>query len=403
MDIKIEKQINPSEGQTKIWNRFFISIFFVSMALNLGQNMSNSLLAKYADSMGAPASQVGMLMSMFAITALIFRFASGPAMDTYNRKHIIMGAMLIMATAYFGFSMSVSVSSLMKFRLLQGIGNAFGNVCCLAMVSEALPKNKFGTGMGYFSLAQVVSQAIGPVIGLTLVGWVGYSTTYIITGFVMLSSVLIASQIKIKFKRTKKLKISLSNIIAKEALLPAIIIFFVGMGFNTINSFLIVYAAKQGVQTGIGLFFTVYALTLLITRPTVGKLTDKYGFVKVGIPAIFFTGISFIIISVSTSLPMFLIAAFVNAFGFGACQPALQSLAMKSVPKERRGAAGSTNFIGLDLGTILGPMIAGAFAENLGYPVMWCVMTIPLIIGMSLVFIFRGKIVKIEENHRIRI
>lgn len=53
------KQINSvsSEWQTpkKIWNMMFISIFFANMMLNLGQQMSNSLLAKYADALGAPA------------------------------------------------------------------------------------------------------------------------------------------------------------------------------------------------------------------------------------------------------------------------------------------------------------------------------------------------------------
>ncbi len=380
----------------------FVSIFFASMALNFGQNMSNSLLSKYADSMGAPAAQIGMLMSMFAVTALIFRFVAGPAMDTYNKKYLVMGSMAIMAIAYLGFSISTSISGLMVFRLLQGIGNAFGNVCCLAMVADALPIDQYGTGMGYFSLSQVVAQAIGPTIGLSLVEWVGYSSTYVITCILMVAAVILSTQIKIKFKRTKKLKINLKNAIAKEALIPALVILFLAMGFTTINSFLIVYAAKQGVEAGIGYFFTVYAVTLLITRPLVGKLTDKYGFVKVGIPAVFMTAVSFMIISIAISLPMFLFAAFVNAFGFGACQPALQSLAMKSVTKERRGAGSATNYIGMDSGTIIGPIIAGACAQSFGYTSMWWVMTIPLIAGIGMIFIFRRNITKIEENHRER-
>jgi MFS family permease len=409
MSIKIENRNNRQElqtilqePQTKIWNKMFVSIFFANMALNLGQQMSNSLLAKYADSLGAPATQVGMLMSMFAVTALLLRFVAGPAMDTYNRKYLIMGAMGIMATAYFGFSISKSISSLMVFRLLQGCGNAFANVCCLAMVSEALPKDKFGTGMGYYSLAQVVSQAIGPTIGLYLVDWFGYNTTYSINGFVMLTAIVVANQIKINFKRTSKLKITLNNIIAKEAIVPASILLFMAIGFHTINSFLMVFAGKQGVTSNIGLFFTVYALTMLLTRPLIGKLTDKYGLVKVGIPSIILTGCSFLIISVSTTLSMFLVAAFINAFGYGACQPALQSLAMKAVPRERRGSGSSTNFIGMDLGTIIGPTLAGTFAQKLGYVAMWRYMMIPFAIGILIMFILRHKIILIEEEFKSR-
>jgi MFS family permease len=214
----------------------------------------------------------------------------------------------------------------------------------------------------------------------------------------MLLAVVLAMQIKIDFKRTKKLEIKLNNIIAKEALIPASVIFFLAMGFTCINSFLIVYASKQGVNSNIGLFFTVYALTLLFTRPTVGKLTDKFGLVATGIPAILFTALSFYIISISNSLPLFLLAAFVNAFGFGACQPALQSLSMKSVTKERRGAGSSTNYIGMDLGTLVGPIIAGIFAENLGYIVMWRIMVVPLFFGLLILYIFRSRIAMIEKN-----
>lgn len=403
MDFELEKIAGKQQEPTKIWNKMFISIFFANMSLNLGQMMSNSLLAKYADFLGAPATQIGMLMSMFALTALLFKIVSAPAMDTFNRKYLVMGAMAIMLVAYIGFSLSTSISSLMVFRLFQGCGNAFGNVCLLAMVAEALPKDKLSTGMGYYSVAQVVSQAIGPTVGLTLVDLVGYSKTYIISACVMAMAFVVASQIKVTFKRTKKLKITLNNIIAKEAVLPASIIFFMAIGFTTINSFLIVFASKQNVTTGIGLFFTIYALTLIFTRPLIGKLTDKYGFVKVSIPAVLMTGLSFFIISFSNSLPMFLLAALVNAFGYGACQPALQSLTMKAVTKERRGVGSSTNYVGMDLGTLAGPTIAGAFAQRYGYVSMWRFMMIPFAIGVMLIFIFRGKIHEIEENHKERI
>jgi MFS family permease len=81
---------------------------------------------------------------------------------------------------------------------------AFGNACCLAMVSEALPKERYGTGMGYYSLAQVVSQALGPTVGLWLSGLVGFQMTYGIIACLLLLGIILALQIKTHFKRTKK-------------------------------------------------------------------------------------------------------------------------------------------------------------------------------------------------------
>jgi MFS family permease len=255
-EISCEQQEKPA----KILNSMFISVFFANMAFGFGQQMSNSLLAKYADSMGAQAGQIGLLICMFAITALAFRFIAGPAIDTYNRKHLLICAMSIMTVSYLGFSISGSIQSLMCFRLLQGCGNAFGNAVCIVMISEALPKEKFSAGMGYYSLAQVIVQAIAPSVGLYLVDFVGYSVTYVITGAIMICAIIVASRIKINFKRTKTFRISPDTIIAKETILPAIILLLLAVGFHTIHSFLIVFAGKQGVSRNIGLFFTVYEI-----------------------------------------------------------------------------------------------------------------------------------------------
>ena len=68
----------------------------------------------------------------------------------------------------------------------------------------------------------------------------------------------------------------------------------------------------------------------------------------------------------------------------------VQSLCMKCVPKERRGAAGNTNYIGTDLGMLLGPTIGGMVIERAAAPAasayssMYCVMILP----MAAAFVF---------------
>ena len=52
---------------------------------------------------------------------------------------------------------------------------------------------------------------------------------------------------------------------------------------------------------------------MLISRPVIGKLSDKYGLVKVVIPALICFALSFYIISIAENLFMFLVAAFVSA------------------------------------------------------------------------------------------
>jgi MFS family permease len=89
---------------------------------------------------------------------------------------------------------------------------------------------------------------------------------------------------------------------------------------------------------------------------------------------------------------MFLLAALVSAFGYGACQPAVQTLSMKCVPKERWGAASSTNYLGQDLGQLVGPVVAGMAIEQTSFSTMWQLMTIPVLMALVIVWINAKKI-----------
>jgi len=275
---------------------------------------------------------------------------------------------------------------------------AFGNACSIAMVSEVIPRDKYGSGIGYYSMAQVLAHALGPSFGLTLAARIGHSMTFTINAGIMLITAFLAFQIKTDFVRTKKLKLSFRNIIASEAMLPSVMLMLLIAGNAAVGSFLILFAAERGVISNIGLYFTVSAVTTLVTRPLLGRLTDKYGVAIVSVPALFLNFSSLIIISFSHSLPSFLLAACIASFGQGACMPGMQALSMKTVPAERRGSASSTNYIGMDIGALVGPLLGGIITQAFGYTVMWRISGFPLIICLLIVIFTRDKINQIERN-----
>lgn len=383
----------------KILNRQFVCIFMADSLMYLGQFMVQTLITKYAYTLGASATIMGVVASAFAITAIIFKIISGPAIDSFNRKAILICGMVIMASSYFGYAISGSVPSVIGFRLLQGAGQAFTTTCCLTLAADSLPPDRMGTGIGFFTLAQSIAQAIAPQIGLTIANNFGFQAVFMVAGIIVFFAAAMAMNIRVVHSRTRKqFKISLNNTIAREALLPCALSFLLCACFYLINSFLVVYAAEMGIDDRIGYYFTVYALTLLATRPAMGKLSDRYGFLKVGIPAMMCFAASFFIISYARNLPVFLLAAFVAAFGYGACTPMINALSMKSVPQSRRGAASSTSYIGIDMGSLVGPTLAGFVATQTGYSSMWRYMTIPIFAAVAVTLLFRNRIITIEQD-----
>ncbi|MDE5909525.1 MAG: MFS transporter [Lachnospiraceae bacterium] len=396
-----ENQTQKKKNTVSIWTPAFISVCGTNAFMNLSKQMSNSILSKYVDSLGATAAIVGLVSSTFALAALIFKFISGPALDSCNRKKILIGAMIALGISFFGYSLSDTVPIIIVFRFLQGAAQAFTATCLLTIASNTLPADKFSSGIGIFALFETVAQAIGPTIGLWLMGIVGFKMTFVISAVLMfVSAIVVVFYKQPPFVQMKKFRISLNSIVAKESVKYALLLFIFNFSFCVVSTYLVIYAAGRGIVDHIGLYFTFYACVMLFSRPMVGKLTDKYGITKIVIPALCCFVTSYMLISVSSRLWMFLLASFFSAFGTGACQPAVQALCMKCVSTERRGAASSTCYIANDLGMLIGAPVAGIIVECFGYTAMWRIMTIPIIFAMIFVICIRKDIKEVEDRFR---
>lgn len=390
-------KMNEHKDQT-IWNRTFIILFTANMLSHSCIYMMNTLSSIYADYLGATATVTGLVSGLFALTALIFKLVSAPAIDTFNRKYVLTGAFLILFLSFVGYSMSQNIPMLIISRLLTGTGMAFSTTCCITMASDALPKSRMQTGIGYFSLGTALCQAIAPSMGLFLSERLGYIITFLILAGIMLLAIVIICNLKIEHTKTKKFEISVQSMLAKEAAAPAAVLFFLCISYAVLNSFLVLYAGTSGIGSSIGGFFTIYAVTMLFTRPFIGKMADKYGTLKILIPSMICFAAAFWLISFSTTIWMFYVAAFISAFGFGGCQPSLIAVCMKSVPKERRGAASSTGYAATDLSNLIGPLLAGWLIECVGYIAMWKIAIVPMVIAVIIAFMFKDKFGNLEKR-----
>ena len=389
----------PLEGESKgrIWTPAFISIFIANGALAMGQQMVNVLIALYADSLGASTTLVGFAVSAFAYTSLALKIVSAPAIDAFSRKKILVVALFAVAASYLVFSLSSNIVVVVLARLLQGSAMAFTFTGCLAMATDTLPRDRVNAGIGYFSLAQAACMAIGPMVGLTLADALGYNAAFAIAGVIMLVAVGCALFVKEPPHKRRPFKIAPNSFFAFEAAVPVIIASLLVIAFCNVNSFLALYAAERGVDH-IGLYFTVNAVLMLFSRPFTGSLADRFGLVKVLLPSIACFACSFIVISQADELWKFLVAAVLSAFGYGAAGPLLQACCMECVPPERRGAASSAYFIGIDAGNIVGPVLAGSIAGVTGYQPMWLILLVFIAAGFVLTIVFRKKIARIEQD-----
>ena len=393
MQAQVEERQAAQEAPAGVWSSAFFKIFVVNMLAQYCFYTTNTLSAPFADYLGATATVVGMVSGLFGVTALIFKFVSATAIDTFNRKHVLIGSLCILLASCVGYTVSNTIWMLSLSRLITGVGLAFVPTCCITMASDVLPTKRMGEGISFFALGTAICQAIAPAAGLKTANVFGYNTAFMLLVVLMIITIVCATTIKVSFTPNKKFKIRLSSILANEVVVPTIILFLLNMAFCIVNAFLVLFGRRQGIDSNqIGYFFTVLAITLIFSRPFIGKMADKYGTVKVVIGSMSCFAASFLLISYSKTLPLFLLAAFICAFGYAGCHPSLMAVCLKSVPRERRGAASCTSYIGQDIGNLAGPLLAGTIIEHMGYAVMWRMMIIPIVVATCVAIAFRSQI-----------
>jgi MFS family permease len=388
-------------SKEKIWSKAFLNIFIVNFVMSMGQFMMSTLIPKYVDQLGGEATVVGVVTGIFAVTALGIRPVAGPAMDYFNKNRLLSLTFGLITLSFVCYGFAKSITMLIIARLIHGLGMGFAAPLSLALVSNILPSSKMASGLGIFSLGSAIATAVGPTIGLNLASLIGYNFTFFICAMLLFSCFLLSLKLKGDVPvRGERFRITLKQVIAPEVLLPTLVLFFQIVAYSSINAFIAIFGGLNGVED-IGLFFTASAVCLIVVRPFSGRFADKYGIDKSVIPGFLIFIAALVYISFCRSLPMFLLAGVITALGFGISEPIIQAMNMQLVPKERRGAAGNTNFVGIDCGFLIGPTLAGAVITTVqnstgdvivGYTAMYRVMTIPVILALIIFVVTRKKL-----------
>lgn len=146
------------------------------------------------------------------------------------------------------------------------------------------------------------------------------------------------------------------------------IVFF---AYSGVLVFSPLYAKQLYLTEYTSIFFAVFALVIVVTRPIVGKVFDQSGANMVIYPGFIMFLFGLISLSQVQGLPGFLLSGAIIGIGFGALGPAFQTLAIQNSPGHRVGVATATYFLALDISVGLGSFFLSLVAAYAGYRNMY--------------------------------
>ena len=397
---------------TTIWNKNFICVMVANFLLCLAHFTVNPLVATYVRYLGITDGAItGLLAGMFFGVALAMRPFTGSIVTKIDKRKLLVFVFILGAAANLGYALFHNVFAFVAFRVVHGIQFSLIGLVLMTLAGDHLPKSRMISGMGMFGIGGAVASAVAPAIGDALVRLgtnmrdesLGFTLMFLF-GMVILAVAVVPTLILAPDSKTKEEAASTGvwykNILTRHAIPPAIVIFLMIMPHSMIQSYMFNFGDEQGIA-GIGAFYLVLALTLAVSRPLSGALTDRFGLDKIMFPGLALAAVALFVIGSSSATWMVIVGAVIFAIGFGSSQPSIQAMCMQTETPLRRGVAGNTLYIGLDLGLFLGPIIGGAVRNQTDLAVMYktssSAFILAIIAFVIILPIYKRRLAALEE------
>jgi MFS family permease len=277
-----------------------------------------------------------------------------------------------------------SLPLLLISRVVHGFGLSNYSTASSAFLADIAPPRRRAEAMGYYSVAMDIGLLGGPALAFFLVKYTGLQRIFFLTA--ALACVAFLVSVPVREHRAPRigppppwqLK---TGIVSKPALPAAWMAFCLGMGVGPVGAFIAIFARQKGVDNP-GLYFTIQAIALMLSRTFSGRLSDRRGRVFVIVPGLFGMALGLLLLPFAhTLLQLMLSAAFIG-MGFGSSQPATMALAVDFVSPDERGMAVSTYFLGFDTGISAGSFSMGAVATTFGFGVAWVAAAGCVLLGL---------------------
>ena len=375
-----------SKTQQGLWNRSFILCLLNNFFLFSYYYALLTILPIYIlKELGGTVEEAGLALTLFLISSIAIRPFTGLIIEKLGKKKSMRGAGLIFAFFAFGYVLIDSLWSLLLIRFIHGIWFSILTTVTVPVASDFIPEKRKGEGIGYFVMSTNLGVVFGPLIALTAMQYTSFNILFALLAGIITTGLIFSWLLNIQDNKkaentSEKSKLSIHDIIEFRVIAVGMVALLTAFSYSSVMSFITAFAESKQLLAYTSMFFIVFAISMLVVRPWVGKIYDRKGPSYVLYPcfalfAIGLIGISFM----SSALSMWLSAIFIG-IGYGSVFPCLQTLAIQSVEQPRMGHAISTFFTLFDIGMAIGSVCMGILIAHFGFAATYQICAVVVIV-----------------------
>lgn len=198
----------------------------------------------------ATAMQLGLVETVYVLSASIFLLAMGRLADMHGRRIIFQRGLGIFTLLACALTFAPSMNAVIALRFIQGIGGSMVMATSMAMVASAFPREVRGRALGIAVASVYAGISCGPFIGGQLIALFGWRAVFALC--VPLGSIAF---LLVTFKLPKEQREPCKEPLDwKGSLIYAVSILLLILGASNLKEGLFAYAAIATGLAGLAVF-----------------------------------------------------------------------------------------------------------------------------------------------------
>jgi predicted MFS family arabinose efflux permease len=362
-----------------------------TFVIMMGFGIVSPILPLYARSFGVSLDAVGVLIAAFSLTRLVMDPFTGVIIDRLGeRAAVVVGAVVVGATTALA-AVAPTFPLLVVFRGAGGAGSAVFFAGMLSFVLRTVPGDRVGRVTSVWYASFNVGIIAGQPFGGVLADWLGpASTLWAYAGTCFVAAVVFSRTIPPvpPDERPKARPAGLRHLKFDRPFVAVLLAngayawMIAGVYSTLIPLFGHELVGLSAVGIGIGL--AIASVTEFAVLFPAGAATDRIGRKAVIVPSYALLAASLVLFPFASTPVRYMVG--LGIFGLITGYSGVPQAAMLSdltTEDTQRSAVAAFRFVG-DLGFVLGPLVAGASANRLGYGPAFAIAALPVVVALAL-------------------
>jgi MFS transporter, DHA1 family, multidrug resistance protein len=383
--------------------------FFARLSYALARSPVLPLFALY---LGAGPEAIGFAVGVSTVTGIFFKLPAGALSDVIGRKRTMLIGLLFFAFMPFTYLLVKDYSLLIVIRFLHGLATAIYGPVAMAVVADIAGKNK-GEMLSWFSSVTIIGNLLGaPLGGFILHRAPGAASpslhdfhyAYLASGVAGIFSLILAIKVLRgdgNAEHGKGLKEAFLKFVSgikevisdKRVAITSAMEGLQNMTVGALEAFLPIYAVTiAGLnEFQAGLLWGVQVVTTILSKPVMGRTSDKYGRKALIAAGLVICAVSFGLIPVFSNFYLLMLTAAFFGLGEALVQSSGAAFVADLCKEKHFGTAMGTFGTIFDIGHASGPILAGFLLSGHSYIFTFQAMAALLLIATP-VFVVTVKV-----------